>query len=45
MVYFTITKQDYCEVQSSSLIDALEEYVQDESTYVYIRITSGVYHE
>jgi hypothetical protein len=45
MVYFTITKQDYCEVQSSSLIDTLEEYIQDEPTYVYIRITSGVYHE
>ncbi len=38
MVYFTITKQDYCEVQSRSLIDALEKHIQDESTYVYIRI-------
>ena len=44
-VYFTVTKQDYCEVQSSSLIDALEEYIRDKSTYVYIRITSGVYYE
>ncbi len=45
MVYFTITKQDYCEVQSSSLIDTLEEYIQDEPIDVNIRITSGVYHE
>jgi hypothetical protein len=45
MVYFTVTKQDYCEVQSSSLVDALEENIQDEPTDVYIRITSGVYHE
>jgi hypothetical protein len=45
MVYFTITKQDYCEIQSSSLIDTLEEYIQDEPIDVYIRITSGVYHE
>ncbi|MFZ8806783.1 MAG: hypothetical protein ACO2PN_01590 [Pyrobaculum sp.] len=23
----------------------MEEYIQDESTYVYIRITSGAYYE
>ena len=45
MVYFTATKQDCCEVQSSSIVDALEENIQDEPTDVYIRITSGVYHE
>jgi hypothetical protein len=28
-----------------SLVDALEENIQDEPTDVYIRITSGVYHE
>jgi hypothetical protein len=45
MVYFTITRQGYCEVESSSLIDTLEEYIQDEPIDVYIRITSGVYYE
>ena len=45
MVYFTITRQGYCEVESSSLIDTLEEYIQDEPIDVYIRITSEVYYE
>ncbi|MFP3297808.1 MAG: hypothetical protein RXO22_01795 [Thermocladium sp.] len=40
-----VHRGESCEVESSSLIDTLEEFIQDEPIDVYIRITSGVYYE